>query len=87
MTGGPSHEENLALVAQANAAGQLAPPTRVRAACPGCGNTGVIDVRQVMRLQRPGTFSLAGAQAKAPGRIVWVYKCSACGAEGDAAPK
>lgn len=87
MTEGPTHEENLALVAQANASGQLAPPTRVRAACPSCGKQNVIDVRQVMRLQPPGTFSLAGVQMKAPARIVWVYKCSACGAEGAAAPK
>jgi hypothetical protein len=87
MTEGPSHEENLALVAQANAAGQLVPPTRVRAACPERGEQDVIDVWQVMRLQRPGAFSLAGAQTKAPGRIVRVYRCSACGAAGDAAPK
>lgn len=83
----PTHEENLALLAEANAAGQLAGPLRVGAACPECGERDVIDVRQVLRLQEPGTWSLAGAQTKYPGRIGWVYKCSACGAEGSAAPK
>lgn len=83
----PTHEENLALLAEANAAGQLAGPLRVGTACPECGQRDVIDVRQVLKLKDPATVSLAGVQTKFTGRIGWVYKCSACGAEGSAAPK
>lgn len=82
-----THEENLALVEQANAAGHLAEWARVHAPCPSCRAEWVVDVRQVLRTKPPGTFSLAGVQAKAPARIVWVYKCSACGTQGDAEPR
>lgn len=84
---GPTSEENLAAVTRANAHGQLVDWSRVSVACPECEQRNVLGVRQVYRLALFGTFALAGAQLKAPARIAWEYKCSACGAEGDAEPK
>lgn len=86
MTESPSHEANVAAVAAANAAGQLVDWTRTGTACPKCKTRDVVDVRQVFRLQKPGTFSLAGMQLKAPATLAWEYRCSACGAGGSAEP-
>lgn len=84
---GPSAEDNAAAIAAANAAGQLVDWSRVGTACPKCGTRDVVDVRQVLRLQKPGTFSLAGVQVKAPAALAWEYRCSACGATGSAEPR
>ena len=84
---GASREESLTMVRAANAAGQLHPPARARAACPTCRRKNVTDVRQVIRLRRPGTFTPGGAHMKFTGQAAWVYRCSACGADGDAQPR
>ena len=75
-------------VTAANASGQLADwsPYRGSAVCPGCGSH-ELDVRQVFRAREPGTFSLAGVQAKVPARVAWQYRCTACGKTGSAEPK
>lgn len=55
--------------------------------CPKCGQTGSLEVCQVLQARKIGTFSLAGAQMKVPARVVWQYRCTACGAQGEAEPK
>lgn len=59
---------------------------RPHTACPRCRKRHVVDVKGVMRVQPPGTFSLAGAQTKFPARESWRYECTNCGATGPAAP-
>lgn len=84
----PSHEENTALVAEANAAGMLVSWSRLpHADCPHCHQHGVVDIRQVYEAAPIGTFSLAGAQVKVPVRIAWEYKCSACEVTGKFRPE
>lgn len=61
--------------------------TRVGTACPVCLVRDVVDVRQVMKAAKPGTFSLAGVQTKFAARLAWEYLCSRCGAAGSAEPK
>jgi predicted RNA-binding Zn-ribbon protein involved in translation (DUF1610 family) len=64
-------------------------PERARAstACPECGVRDVVDVWQVLEVQPPGTYSLAGAQTKVTARPAWRFECTNCGASGKAAPK
>lgn len=82
-----THEEGLAQVAAANAAGSLVDWTLVHTACPGCGQEWVVEVAQKYVLAEAGTFSLAGVGVKAPARLSWVYRCKNCGQQGSAAPK
>jgi hypothetical protein len=55
------------------------------AACPSCGERAV-EVRQVLTVQKPGTFSLAGYNLKFPARLCWQYRCAGCGDTGPAEP-
>lgn len=47
--------------------------------CPSCGVAGRITVRSVLTAQKPGTYSLAGVQAKTTAREGAVLECAACG--------
>lgn len=47
---------------------------------------GRLQVRQEFKADQIGHYSLAGAQMKLSGEIVWVYRCLACGAYGPAEP-
>jgi hypothetical protein len=40
-----------------------------------------------MRVNPPGTYSLAGAQTKVTAQPGWAYKCGECGGAGDAGLK
>jgi predicted RNA-binding Zn-ribbon protein involved in translation (DUF1610 family) len=82
----PSAEENRTSVREANSRGELVSWSPVSTACPGCGQRGVLEVRQVMDLQAAG-FSLAGVQLKFPGRLGWEFRCTSCGESGPAEPK
>jgi predicted RNA-binding Zn-ribbon protein involved in translation (DUF1610 family) len=53
-------------------------------ACPACGDS---DIRVQHVLTATGPAHLAGAQLKFSATGKWVYRCFACGAEGDATPK
>lgn len=62
-------------------------PYRGSTPCPKCRQTGSLEVRQVLQAKDIGTFSLSGAQMKVPAVMAWQYRCTACGAQGDAEPK
>lgn len=57
---------------------------RVTSACPSCQERYVVDVMEVFEPKPPGTYSIAGAQPKVIGTYTWKYRCTACGAMGDA---
>lgn len=71
-----------------NASGVLVDwsPYRGSAVCPACGSH-ELEVRQVIQVQPPGNWSLAGVQTKYPAQIGWQYRCTPCGKTGPAEPK
>jgi len=62
-------------------------PYTGRTPCPRCGQSGRLEVRQVLRAKPLGTWSLAGAQLKFPASVGWEFRCGACGGTGPASPK
>jgi hypothetical protein len=49
------------------------------AACPTCGATGCVKVRQILKAKSSGR--------RKPGtEVKWQYRCSKCATEGDANP-
>jgi hypothetical protein len=70
-----------------NAAGVLVAwsPYRGSAACPACSSH-ELEVRQVVQVQPPGDWSLAGVQTKFPAKVTWEFRCT-CGKTGRAEPK
>lgn len=55
--------------------------------CPKCKVRYVVEVRPVLAAKPLGTFSLSGAQMKVSARDTWEYRCTNCGATGEAEPK
>jgi DNA-directed RNA polymerase subunit RPC12/RpoP len=55
--------------------------------CPKCLSVDGLEVRRDFRAKPLGSFSIAGAQMKVVGGFAWQYRCTACGATGDAQPK
>lgn len=53
--------------------------------CPACGSLG-LEVEEVLVARQPGTYSLAGMQAKVSARSVVNWRCKRCGASGPAGP-
>lgn len=58
----------------------------VTSPCPDCGKRSAVEVRQVLVVQKPGTYSLAGTPDKVVARAGWEYRCTSCGVSGPAAP-
>jgi hypothetical protein len=56
-------------------------PTAESSPCPVCHATGTLSVGQRIVVRPLGSFSLAGAQLKAPGRVYPVLTCTECGLE------
>lgn len=73
-------------VREANAAGKLAEWSPCTAHCPKCGKQ-TVEVRQVLRAKKLGTFSLSGVNMKFPVELGWEYRCTSCKATGPAEPK
>lgn len=58
----------------------------VTSPCPGCGERSAVEVRQVLVVREPGTYSLAGAQDKVAAVMSWEYRCVRCLDSGPASP-
>jgi hypothetical protein len=54
-------------------------PTPESSPCPVCSTVGTLNISDRIRVKPLGSFSLAGAQMKAPGRVYPFLECTACG--------
>lgn len=60
------------------------PSLRASSGCPVCRTRHVVDLCRVLRPKPHASYSVAGAQTKVATEEVWVWRCTRCGAAGDA---